>query len=311
MSSLNKSLVNQAEARDVATTSTPPQTPTRSTAEDNKTEGATQPVDIRSLTVEDPIDRKALASTPLLPKPLIERRGSDEDVLQSPLQSPTVAGSSPLFFPLTTSPSSTPVMQGMPTPPLSTQSSIISLPVSRTSTVVPVADIPTLDMAAPQDEWTSKLGHANFRVLPEPYVPQTSDAAAVKRHLEDWESARKQFMNQAARTSEHYGPTSQIYKFTEQKWAVIDAKWKKSHDFVVQKAEANGVASPVYQTLAEPAPATKLPNLIDNTGKFPKLEDADIVGPMVQYAKISPRSSKRSAFLKFFNDLRSPSNTLR
>lgn len=310
ISSLNKSLVSQIEARDITAPSTPPRTPTRRSAEENTIEDATEPVQIHSIPIEEPIDRKALASTPLLPKPLVERRVSDDDVLQSPLQSPTVADS-PVFFPMRTSPSSAPMMQGMPTPPHSTQSSITSLPLSRTSTIVPAAEIPALDMAAPQDEWTSKLGHANFRVLPEPYVPQTGDLAAVKQHLKDWESARKQFMSQAARTSEHYGPTSQIYKFTEQKWAVIDAKWKKSHDFVLQKAEANG-ESPIYQTLAEPGPATKLPTLVDtsNTGKFPKLEDADIVGPMVQYAKISPRSTKRSAFLKFFNDLRSPSNTL-
>ncbi|GAB7348241.1 hypothetical protein MBLNU459_g6234t1 [Dothideomycetes sp. NU459] len=311
LSSLNKSVVKQIEVRDVANASTPPQTPTRSTAEEEHVEQASNPTDLQLRpTVEDPIDRKALASTPLLPKPLIERLGSEEEVMQSPLQSPTVADS-PIFFPLRPSPLTTPVLQDVPTPPLSTQSSLVSFGMPRNSASAPLSDIPALDMGAPQDEWSSKLGHANFRVLPEPYVPQAGDLAAVKQHLEDWESARKQFMNQAARTSEHYGPTSQIYKLTESKWATIDAKWKKSHELVVARAEANG-ESPVYQPLAEPMPATKLPNLVDtnNTGKFPNLDDADIVGPMVQYAKISPRSSRKTAFLRFFSDLRSPGNTL-
>lgn len=258
---------------------------------------------------EEPIDRKALASTPLLPVPIHDPCSSDEEVLQSPLQSPTVADNSRI--PLIGSSMSSPVLPEMVSPALSAHASVTSLGVMHSSQVMSSPDIPSMNIDSPEDKWAKKLGHANFSVYPEPYLPETFDIRACRRLTEDWESARRQFMHQAARTSEHYGPTSQVYKYTEKKWAEIDAQWKRNHELVVAKTAANG-ETPVFQPLAEPAPLTQLPALEDplNSGKFPKLEDSDIVGPMVKYAKITQKPSKKSTFLKFFNDMRSPSNTL-
>jgi hypothetical protein len=110
-------------------------------------------------------------------------------------------------------------------------------------------------------------------------------------------------MRQAARTSEHYGATSDIYKFTEQKWAEIDAEWRANHERASAEAQANGGSLP-FQPLAETQPIAKLPSLQDpqRPSKFPAV--SEIVGPMVSYAKINherPRSKKPS-FLKIFTN---------
>ena len=276
-------------------------------------------VPVQTPLFEEPIDRKALASTPLLPAHLDERRGSEHGTIQSPLQSPTIADSP--VFPCTVLPISTPALSTVASPSLSPKGSSASF--SRpTSSQFLSQEQPQSETARIEDKWASTLGHANFVVYPAPYFPEKCDAASCKRLVEDWEEARKQFINQAARTSEHYGPTSQIYKLTEQKWAEIDGLWRKTHETAVEQAKkavkpltdsAHDLGLPArdYQPLAEPAPITKLPSLNDpnSTGKFPKL-DGGPVGPMVQYAQLTTQASKRTAFLKFFRDLRSPGNTL-
>lgn len=270
------------------------------------------PLEIHMPRPDDPIDRKALASTPLLPVPIHDPEQSDDDVVQSPLQSPTVADNGHMPHLSMIGPSmSSPILSEMAlvSPALSAQASATSLGVMSSSQVMSTPDIPSMSINSPQDKWAKKLGHANFSVFPEPYLPETYDMRACRKLYEDWESARRQFMHQAARTSEHYGPTSQVYKYTERKWAEIDAQWKRNHELVVAKTAANG-ETPIFQPLAEPSPVTKLPAL-DDSSKFPRLEGSDIVGPMVKYAKITSKpSSKKSAFLKFFNNVRSPGDSL-
>jgi len=289
---------------DVEAESTPTPTPANLAVE------ATNPLDIQLPQAHEPIDRKALASTPLLPIPIPEH--VDEDAIQSPLQSPTVIDNAQIARLSMIGPSlSSPVLpeMAMVAPSLSAHASTASLGAMHSSQVMSSPDISSMHIVSPQDKWATKLGHANFSVFPEPYLPETYNIHACRKLFEDWESARRQFMHQAARTSEHYGPTSQVYKYTEKKWAEIDAQWKRNHELVVAKTAANG-ETPVFQPLAEPAPLTDLPAL-DDPLKFPKLEGSDIVGPMVKYAKIKQKSSsKKSAFLKFFNSVRTPGNTL-
>lgn len=321
--SLTKPFVNNLENRALAT---PPGTPARTSAlveEDEEDRERTRSIDIPVQTplTEEPIDRKALASTPLLPAPLLERRESDRESIQSPLQSPKVADSPVFSYPL--SPAATPVMRAATVPTLSPKPSYASFGATRSSQILASSDLSLDENQVVEDEWTARLGHANFIVHPAPYVPDVCDTASCKRLVEDWEEARKQFINQAARASEHYGPTSNIYKLTEQKWAEIDGRWRKNHERAVQKAKKmdkyrsespQEVRLPErdYQPLAKPAPLAKLPSLNDphNSGKFLKLDEADIVGPMVQYAQITTQASKRTAFLKFFRDFKFPSNTL-
>lgn len=166
------------------------------------------------------------------------------------------------------------------------------------------------------DPWALKLGHANFHISPEPYMPDVFDYRACNRLREDWQAARQEYMLQAARIGEHYGPTSHTYKLTEQKWTEIDGQWRAYHERV------NAVARPGpddkagedrpemhsrrVQPLAETTPLSKIPTLNDpqRSGKFPAIEDKDIVGPMVQYAKFGAqrRPSKKTTFLKLFTD---------
>lgn len=148
-----------------------------------------------------------------------------------------------------------------------------------------------------------KLGHANFHITPEPYYPLICDLYGCKRLLDDWESARAEFMRQAARISEHYGPTSQIYKFTEQKWSEIDALWRAYHERANTEAGVSADTT-LYQPLAETQALSKIPSLNDpqQPSKFLQVSDADIVGPMVKYTKIQQQPTRKGAFLKLFTD---------
>jgi hypothetical protein len=165
----------------------------------------------------------------------------------------------------------------------------------------------------PEDKWAEKLSHANFTILPEPYVPDVCDADSLRQLFADWEHARCNFTKHLVRTGEHFGVTSKHYKLTEQKWAEIDALWKANHDLAVSRAAAAG-AEPEPTSPLEPAPLSKMPTLNDpkSEGKFPTLGDEDIVGPMIQVASQlqKPHSRKRSVF-KFFSDIKFPGSFLR
>jgi len=288
--SLTKSLANHLENCDLAS---PPRTPVDSVQEDFLLPPTTRPVEIAANHLEEPIDRKAFSSTPLLPPLMTERPMSEPELLSSPLQSPSVAN----HLHLSASADDLTLALHIHTPPLSTKPSLSQLQSpSKLSQVAVECD----------DKWAKKLGHANFGIFPEPYVPTTSDARACKQLTEDWELARRRYLNHAAHVGEHYGPTSQTFKFTELKWAEIDAQWKRNHEMAINNATANG-ESPLNQPLAESSPLQKMPSIDgpESRGKFPVLENTEIVGPMVQYAKIQTRTSKRSAFIKLF---RSPSS---
>ncbi|KAK4993063.1 hypothetical protein LTR66_006110 [Elasticomyces elasticus] len=262
------------------------------------------PSEIGLPTVEDPIDRQALASTPLLPPLMMNTKQAHQEAIQSPLQSPTIAEAG-CTFSVANTPMLSPQIPGHLTPPLSSQPSVASFGITRSTHLVASSEIPAMTISEQNDEWSVKLGHANFIISPEPYMPETCDLAARKRLVADWETARFEYMKHAGRTSEHFGSTSQIFKFTEQKWAITDAQWKRNHELVVAQAAANG-EDPVYQPLAEQAPLVKMPSLNDpqNRGKFPKLDEEEIVGPMVQYAKIQRPAAKKSKFMNIFSAFR-------
>lgn len=291
---------------------TPPSTPVESQTGENelsRPRGLSRPQKPMKVMIpaptEDPIDRQELASTPLLPPMMAEHlsRSMEELQMQSPLQSPKVAEPG-VTSSLMGTPTMTPTQGGMPTPPLSSKPSVSSFQVARSALALhPSSEIPPMAISEETDEWAIKLGHANFHIQPEPYLPEDCDLQACKRLLDDWEAARMEYMRQAARISEHYGPTSQTYKFTEQKWAEIDSQWRSYHE----KANAEAGASTddtYYQPLAETQPLSKMPSLNDpqQPSKFLNIEEADIVGPMVKYAKIQRRPSRRPAFLKLFTD---------
>ena len=255
------------------------------------------------------VERERFATTPLLPPMLVKTR-FDDIPAESPLQSPTVADT-PFFVDAT--PVGTPPVRAYPTPTLSSKPSVSSFKTSRPGYMVPSSDIPPMMLADPKDPWVGLLGHANFTILPEPYIPDSYDIASLRQLFIDWEQARCNFTKHQVRTGEHHGVTSKIYLLTEQKWAEIDALWKKNNDLATSRAAAMGVELEPTSP-SEPAPLSKMPTLNDpkSVGKFPKLGDEDIVGPMVQIASqipITPPSRKR-AFLKFFSDIKFPGSLL-
>lgn len=248
------------------------------------------------------VDAERYATTPLLP-PLLMCR--DDLPTSSPLQSPTIANTSHSSAP---TPLATPPVRAYHTPTLSAKPSMASIKTSRPGYSVSSADIPPMMLADPDDKWTNLLGHANFTIQPEPYVPERCNAASLRQLFTDWESARCNYAKHQVRTAEHYGVTSKHYTLTEQKWAEIDAEWKRNHEVATSHAAAHGQLSPVEPlSPAEPAPLSKMPTLHDpkSEGKFPKLGDEDVVGPMVQIASpmMLKTPSRKRAFFKFLSDL--------
>ncbi|KAH8821231.1 hypothetical protein F5884DRAFT_816808 [Xylogone sp. PMI_703] len=294
-----------------------PPTPARSFRSSREEVSLPSPIDIEkanSATIEEA--NEPLATTPLLPPLMIDTQAQASQVqLQSPLQSPSVAEPTERFSASALSLDTivTPQAQMMPSPPLSTQPSISSFhPTSqRPPHLVPSSEIPSLLIGDPNDEWANKLGHANFTIHPEPYIPEIFDLEACRQLRANWDQARVNYTKHLVRTGEHYGVTSKIYKLTEQKWAEIDAQWRQNNKITVANtAENDGDA---FVTLkhatfvhgTDSNMMTKIPSLNDpqSEGKFPQLGDEDIVGPMVQVAaRIQRNRSKKAKIMRFFTE---------
>lgn len=295
--SLQRSLASHLGQHDPLT---PPATPARSrTTSITRAKGPPEPLDINaSERAEDPPDREEQSTTPLLPPVMTSlRRQDEEEEVQSPLESPSVAPGSACASASHTSLSS-PTAPPAATPNLSTKTSIASLAIGHTR--APTSqDISAMSISTETDPWASRLGHANFTVYPEPYRPEICDHKACSALLESWELARSRYMRHASCITENYGPTSQTFKYTEQKWAEIDATWRRNLDDANAQAEANGEA-PAAQSLAETQPVSRIPTLNDphQPNKFPEISDDDIVGPMVQYARATDKPAKKSILLK-------------
>jgi hypothetical protein len=337
---------NLREAISTHTATSPSPSPTGSTAKPSNKQFGTQmpPSPARSVFEEDeeeenckmsPIDiRKAnkypsnsdgIATTPLLPP--LQIPGSNtpwESPIQSPLQSPTVAEPRESFS-IVNTPANTPTTPqirecstvGRPlTPPLSTHASVSSFHRHKPGHLVPSNEIPPILIGDSHDEWANKLGHANFNIQPEPYLPEIFDLAACKQIRANWDLARCNFAKHLVRTAEHYGITSKTHMLTEEKWAEIDSRWRRYNEFTISKtAEENGVNAIILsEAAAVPTALMKIPSLNDprSEGKFPKLGDEDIVGPMVQFAsQLQRKPSKKAAFLKFLQDVKFPSGVMR
>ena len=265
------------------------------------------PIDIEKanafdLDVEE-IQAERYATTPLLPPLLVSSRKTDVPA-SSPLQSPTIADANHSLVP---TPMGTPPVRAYPAPSLSSKPSIASFKAPRPGYTVSSADIPPMMLADPNDKWANMLGHANFTILPEPYVPEVSNAVSVQQQFDDWVEAQRNYAKHQVRTAEHYGVTSKYYLLSEQKWAEIHAEWRQNHDIAKVQAAAIGHAFASTSPI-EPGPISTMlmPMLNDpkSEGKFPKLGDEDIVGPMQQGAALLPRTpSRKRTLFKFLNVL--------
>ncbi|KAF2418764.1 hypothetical protein EJ08DRAFT_551924, partial [Tothia fuscella] len=266
------------------------------------------PIDIHYQDHEEPFNRQDLASTPLLP-PMMDCPWSNDNNIQSPLQSPSIADPAKTLS-IVSSQAETPLLRGLPSPSLSSRPSVASFHRNRTGTGTPSTlpascDVPFLFLADPNDEWSIKLGHANYSIQPEPYVPEVCDASSCRQLVADWELARTNYFRHKHRTIEHYGSNSKTFKLTEQKWAHIEAVWKKNNDLANIEAARNSTEAYPIIIPNEPAPLTTMPTLDDprNEGKFPKLGDQDIVGPMEQIAARAQPPARQSNVVKFLSHI--------
>lgn len=274
------------------------------------------PIDIEKANRDSSDREDAFATTPLLPPLMMDASAHTKQVpMQSPLQSPSVAESSDPFSGTVTpiDAMTTPQLPGMPSPPLSTKPSVSSFRRSTTSRpghLIPSSEIPPILIADPNDEWANKLGHANFTICPEPYIPERFDLEACRQLRTNWDLARCNYTKHLVRTGEHYGVTSKTYNLTEAKWRQIDATWRNNNELTITNTVENGsdaFATLKHTTLGD-GPSnimTKIPSLNDprSEGKFPQLGDEDIVGPMVQVAAQLQRTpSKKAKLFKFIAD---------
>jgi hypothetical protein len=291
-----------------------PPTPARSTFDSHEDiTTTTTAIDIAKANGEAREHQEVLATTPLLPPLMMDASANTKQVsMQSPLQSPSVAEPHDPFSGSVTPIDAVmaPAPPGMPSPPLSTKPSVSSFRrANRPAHLTPSSEIPPILIGDPNDVWANKLGHANFTIYPEPYVPESFDLEACRQLRTNWDLARCNYTRHLVRTGEHYGATSTTYKLTEEKWASIDAAWRNNNDLTIANTVENSseaFATLKHTTLGDPGSnniMTKIPSLNDprSEGKFPQLGDEDIVGPMEQIAAQLQRSpSKKAKLFKFF-----------
>ncbi|KAI6382245.1 hypothetical protein MCOR25_000833 [Pyricularia grisea] len=271
-----------------------------------------------SISVPTPLDIEAanelgrslerereMATTPLLP-PLMTKPppSTAPSAPQSPLEFPKIEPYQQTTFSSPELSLSSP--QYFPAPALSTKPSISSFRHYQSSSISAPATACPSEVSSPMfnlglelqqpDSWSDRLGHANFTILPKPYVPQeVSDLAVLEALRADWNQARINFTKHLVRTGEHYGATSKTYQLTEEKWAEIELEWRLAHDTVVARFSAmcngNGDTSEAlrwrHQQEDVTLPST-VPVMLDGEGgKFPAMGDEDIVGPMIRDAAMS------------------------
>ncbi|KAF2863937.1 hypothetical protein K470DRAFT_261456 [Piedraia hortae CBS 480.64] len=261
---------------------TPPLSPEQSRSDMLPTSPSIMDVAVsRPKPMADPIDRQANASTPLLPPFIMPTKGDPGESPLSPLQSPSIATGTQFSFlsPKTSNASFGEVRQ--------------AAPVSERS-----------------DYWAAVLGHANFHIQPEPYMPAASTLDSLRQLLSDWDKASVAYMIRERQIDEHHGSRSQVLKHAQEKWAEINAQWRAYYNRVEREAAEKGEIERYKRTPADQqSTVAAMPTLVDpkQPSKFPLVNEADVVGPMVKYTTrfplpIAPSSPKRTAFVRLLTD---------
>lgn len=264
-----------------------PQSPVQAMSSDTSLQLESCPVDIEQKPSPSDEEETGHATTPLLP-PVMLDSFQREPPIQSPLQSPSIAPTSSLIGSRT---SLDAPLSCLPSPPLSTKPSMVSMHNrSRTSTITgELSPFHLLDDLA--DPWSAKLGHANFTIHPEPYVPDSMTLDSYIEFRDNWNQARTNYAKHLARTAEHNGSTSKVYRLTEEKWNQVDNQWKRQHDMMkkildpvlsrLSDGDSDFQQSAASSAVLEKSPTKViLPVIDDKSGKFPELGDMEIVGPM-------------------------------
>ncbi|KAJ4146193.1 hypothetical protein NW754_001657 [Fusarium falciforme] len=274
---------------------------------------------------------RGLATTPLLP-PLMTSPLSGPPP-ESPLQSPTVAPHSATVD----MPSPLPPSTHFPRPSLSTKPSVSSFRHCPNSPELP---LPLPSILQEHDEWSDRLGHANFTITPQPYQPDAVNLEALRQLRHDWDLARCNYTKHLVRTGENYGETSKIYALTEAKWADLEKRWRTMHDNLMEqiveatssapsstssdrsrsrgrgraRASSGGAAllgrPPTDDVFAgmqwrrlEDGLPSAIPRLVDADGKFPARGDEDIVGPMQRDEVMLRTHSEERKGARFWKNL--------
>lgn len=273
---------------------------------------------------------RAMATTPLLPPLMTNPLGLPPQ--ESPLQSPTIAPSSAVTE--LQSPILPPSHYVRPS--LSAKPSMASLRHAPTMAELPLP-LP-LSILQEHDEWSDRLGHANFVISPAPYEPLTIDMESVAKFREDWNLARVNYTKHLVRTGDNYGQTSKIYALTEAKWAETERRWKGTHDNIIQQTEpsapamatsrsrsrgrgrgrSESVAAGLRGRLSQddaygneqwrsmedclPSAVPQMLEALNAEGKFPGRGDEDIVGPMQRDAVMVRARSEEAKVPRFWRN---------
>ena len=173
-----------------------------------------------------------------------------------------------------------------------------------------------ITMAQEDDKWSNILGHANFTIYPEHYMPETKDLEACKELRENWEKARAGFLRHLVRTGEHYGERSEIFRNTEEKWKELDEEWRGNNEqLIAQTAAALSMDEEIVLKMLQQGGSVnmsdgsdkmiEIPKLNDvrSGGKFLELGDEDIVGPMHRDEGMARSPSKKERFKRFFSEM--------
>jgi hypothetical protein len=195
-------------------------------------------------------------------------------------------------------------------------------------------------MVQDHDEWSDRLGHANFTITPQPYDPEVVIPETLNKFREDWELAKVNYTKHLVRTGENYGQTSNIYALTEAKWAETEKRWKNIHDGLVRQtmvlrsapvsasnsrsrsrgrargrsragsatfmggrmAASADVSPDTWPRLDDAAPSA-ITQMLDASDKFPNRGDEDIVGPMVRDEVMVRAHSEERKTSRFWKNL--------
>lgn len=275
----------------------------RTTFEERVNEVGILPLDVDKANTHEYEGCERHVRTPLLPPVMKDLPHLDnEATINSPLQSPSVANdgldslSGRTSTGAQTTPETLPSSFASAHPSLSSISRQIALARTHAPESAPII------MSDSNDVWSSKLGHANFTIQPEPYLPEVSSLETFEEHRTNWELARCNYAKHLVRTGEHYGITSSIYKLTQEKWESVNKQWKRNHDHLIAHLQdsCGNHLSLDPSDVTHPDEDIKIPGLHDK-GKFPDLGDEDIVGPMLveQRPASEDRPISKRGFLKF------------
>jgi hypothetical protein len=258
---------------------------------------------------QEPFDRKKLAPTPLLPPML-------DEMSKTPPPPPTKTQVSPRPFGLGLHASAL-----SPSPVIHSSKPSISSSIrsNYSSTQSESLSSSLALLSPPPDKWSEQLGHANFTIHPEPYLPAALSHMACEKLVSDYAAASAEFVKQQARALEHYGPNSRIYQLTQDKWTEIDGQWRSNMDEVVVQATQMGVdlgnlileqqqQQGLNHQTSHSRGESGLPMMMSLPpfnphidGKFPTLGDGSIVGPMETVASSNSSSpTQRSPTGRFF-----------